>query len=456
MPVIDFTENSLARAMLYAVETGAADQLGMMIARGFREELGRPDDTSNAELLARLEDRERELAKGQERIKQLEELVISADDIAIKRGDLDVEAAEIERLRAALKDVADGNDIAAERGESIANWPGSQFRARALAALAALDAARPQGDKTKAEELVSNACGEPMRAVARPESKTKEKIMELHDQTMSALKEFAATPLLRLQHSQDGWWLHVSAPGSSAIIHLEDPHGSIATKTLEAALELQERPANESRPEPKEAPHAPAGESPAVVSGSEPRGDTRPKTCGTCRHGIEGPCATCDGSYSNFVPRDSGRPSTRAAGGDCDAEANLRTVAAKAPGGTVAWAVSEIDHLRQQLEAAELHVKIVDEARDQLKAHLDAANREISARKGDPVTRLHNLCRGLGEPLDCGHDLSNWCDHCETCGACRDEGGKDFCPKCKPRRKPRRRSRTTVVPVNSERKTERG
>jgi hypothetical protein len=36
------------------------------------------------------------------------------------------------------------------------------------------------------------------------------------------------------------------------------------------------------------------------------------------------------------------------------------------------------------------------------------------------------------------------------------EGGKDFCPKCKPRRKPRRRSRTTVVLVNSERKTERG
>jgi len=36
------------------------------------------------------------------------------------------------------------------------------------------------------------------------------------------------------------------------------------------------------------------------------------------------------------------------------------------------------------------------------------------------------------------------------------EGGKDFCPKCKPRRKPRRRSRTTVVLVNNERKTERG
>ena len=34
--------------------------------------------------------------------------------------------------------------------------------------------------------------------------------------------------------------------------------------------------------------------------------------------------------------------------------------------------------------------------------------------------------------------------------------GKDFCPKCKPRRKPRRRSRTTVVLVNSDRKTERG
>jgi len=36
------------------------------------------------------------------------------------------------------------------------------------------------------------------------------------------------------------------------------------------------------------------------------------------------------------------------------------------------------------------------------------------------------------------------------------EGGKDYCPKCKPRRKPRRRSRTTITLVNSERKTERG
>ena len=32
------------------------------------------------------------------------------------------------------------------------------------------------------------------------------------------------------------------------------------------------------------------------------------------------------------------------------------------------------------------------------------------------------------------------------------EGGQDFCPKCKPRR----RLRTTVVLVNSERKTGRG
>ena len=36
------------------------------------------------------------------------------------------------------------------------------------------------------------------------------------------------------------------------------------------------------------------------------------------------------------------------------------------------------------------------------------------------------------------------------------EDGKDFCPKCKPRQKPRRRSRTTITLVNSERKTERG
>jgi hypothetical protein len=34
-------------------------------------------------------------------------------------------------------------------------------------------------------------------------------------------------------------------------------------------------------------------------------------------------------------------------------------------------------------------------------------------------------------------------------------GGQDFCPKCKPRRKPRKRSRTTVVLVNSERKNAR-
>ena len=34
--------------------------------------------------------------------------------------------------------------------------------------------------------------------------------------------------------------------------------------------------------------------------------------------------------------------------------------------------------------------------------------------------------------------------------------GQDFCPKCKPRRKHRRRSRTTITLVNNERKTERG
>lgn len=39
---------------------------------------------------------------------------------------------------------------------------------------------------------------------------------------------------------------------------------------------------------------------------------------------------------------------------------------------------------------------------------------------------------------------------------CIEAGGKDYCPKCKPRRKPRRRSRTTVRLVNAERKTGRG
>lgn len=39
---------------------------------------------------------------------------------------------------------------------------------------------------------------------------------------------------------------------------------------------------------------------------------------------------------------------------------------------------------------------------------------------------------------------------------CIEAGGKDYCPKCKPRRKPRRSSRTTVRLVNAERKTGRG
>lgn len=34
--------------------------------------------------------------------------------------------------------------------------------------------------------------------------------------------------------------------------------------------------------------------------------------------------------------------------------------------------------------------------------------------------RLHNLCEGLEQPLECGHDLSDWCDRCETCGMCDD------------------------------------
>lgn len=45
---------------------------------------------------------------------------------------------------------------------------------------------------------------------------------------------------------------------------------------------------------------------------------------------------------------------------------------------------------------------------------------ELNTRKGDPITRLHNLAAGLEAPLACGHPLTDWCDNCETCGSCRD------------------------------------
>lgn len=68
------------------------------------------------------------------------------------------------------------------------------------------------------------------------------------------------------------------------------------------------------------------------------------------------------------------------------------------------------------------------------------------------------------------------CDKCQTIGISRHrfyahqlreelkvqgwkfiaDGGKDYCPKHKPRRKLRRRSRMTVQLVNSERKSKRG
>lgn len=80
---------------------------------------------------------------------------------------------------------------------------------------------------------------------------------------------------------------------------------------------------------------------------------------------------------------------------------------------------------RDQL-ATELH--FANQARTDLRLGLDRRDMEIdrlkaeiNARKGDPVTRLHNLARGLEQPLGCGHDLADWCDNCETCGSCRDE-----------------------------------
>jgi outer membrane murein-binding lipoprotein Lpp len=67
---------------------------------------------------------------------------------------------------------------------------------------------------------------------------------------------------------------------------------------------------------------------------------------------------------------------------------------------------------------------------DELQAEVERLRTELNARKDDPVTRLHKLCAGLErnntEPLPCGHSLADYCDHCETCGVCRDEGKGEY------------------------------
>jgi len=62
---------------------------------------------------------------------------------------------------------------------------------------------------------------------------------------------------------------------------------------------------------------------------------------------------------------------------------------------------------------------------EMLRTRIAELEAEINRRGGDPITRLHNICEGLEQPLECGHDLSMWCDHCETCGDCRDEDRSD-------------------------------
>jgi hypothetical protein len=85
--------------------------------------------------------------------------------------------------------------------------------------------------------------------------------------------------------------------------------------------------------------------------------------------------------------------------------------------------IKERDELEQVRYDLVGEVRSLMAERDALAAKLEKYKAEINARKGDPIMRLHNLCASLEEPLDCGHDLSQWCDHCETCGVCRDEKG---------------------------------
>jgi Zn-dependent alcohol dehydrogenase len=35
---------------------------------------------------------------------------------------------------------------------------------------------------------------------------------------------------------------------------------------------------------------------------------------------------------------------------------------------------------------------------------------------------VERIADALDQLLPCGHDLSEWCDRCETCGHCEDEG----------------------------------
>jgi len=85
----------------------------------------------------------------------------------------------------------------------------------------------------------------------------------------------------------------------------------------------------------------------------------------------------------------------------------------------------------------------------------------IDRRYGKGCTK--ETCMNLPEGKTCGDcKFLWWCS--KTLGREPESTTCDYFPrrflkedkKCKPRRKPRRRSRTTVTLVNSERKTERG
>jgi len=100
---------------------------------------------------------------------------------------------------------------------------------------------------------------------------------------------------------------------------------------------------------------------------------------------------------------------------------------------TMPYPTERLDELCKERDAlaAELKQAYVDGQHLAQCLHKEEAEKnslwaELNRRQGDPVTRLHNICESLGEPASCGHELSEYCDHCETCGQCRDAGVGEY------------------------------
>lgn len=72
----------------------------------------------------------------------------------------------------------------------------------------------------------------------------------------------------------------------------------------------------------------------------------------------------------------------------------------------------------EQILALRTRLAEVESERDQLHERIRNQAEHIRA---DPVAVLSCVNKIVTEQLECGHDLTEWCDNCETCGQCRDE-----------------------------------